>query len=137
MAKKPSPPDHRVAGSSTFGPPTPMRRGSLTERLQKCGKKTCLCHQDLDSRHGPYFSLTRVVGGRTRTVHIAAVEAEVVRRQVEAARMFRRELEAYWQECERCADEEIVALRATSAEVAEKGGSRRRSRPRRVRRSSS
>lgn len=119
-----------LVNTSTFGPPKPMRRGSLTERYQKCGKKSCPCHFDQDARHGPYYSLTRAVGGKTKTVHLRADEAEIVRWQVEVGRMFRRELEDYWQACERCADEEIAALRSTSPEAAEKGGSGRRSKRR-------
>jgi hypothetical protein len=136
MPEPVDPAGDRDARAGSFGRPTPMRRGSLTERYQKCGKKSCPCHRDPASRHGPYFSLTRVVGGRTRTTHLTREEAEVVRVQVDAARVFRRKLEKYWQECERRADEEIEALRATSAEVAERGGSRPRSRRRRVTRSS-
>jgi hypothetical protein len=114
-----------------------MRRGSLTVRFQKCGKKGCPCHVDEDCRHGPYYSLTRAVGGRTRTVHLRAEEAEVVRRQVEEGRLFRRELEGFWQECERCADVELEAIREVSREEAEKGGSRRTSSPASSRRSRS
>lgn len=117
--------------------PTPMRRGSLTERFQKCGKKSCLCHSDPDSRHGPYFSLTRVVDGKTKTLHVPAEEVDLVRRQVEAARRFRQDLESYWQDCERCADNELAALRDASAPDAEKGGSRRQSAARSRRRSRS
>jgi hypothetical protein len=104
-----------------------MRRGSLTERYQKCGKKSCPCHVDQDARHGPYYSLTRAVEGKTRTVHLRADEAEVVRGQVEAGRMFRQELEDYWQACERCADGELAALHSDSEVAVEKGGSGRRS----------
>jgi len=107
----------------------PMRRGSLTERFQKCGKKGCPCHEDEEARHGPYFSLTRAVAGRTRTVHLRAEEAEIVRAQVEAGRLFRQDLEDFWHECERCADAELEAVRKVSPEEAEKGGSKRRSSP--------
>jgi hypothetical protein len=107
-----------------------MRRGSLTERYQKCGKKSCACHHDPDARHGPYFSLTRAVGGRTKTVHLRAEEADVVRRQVEDGRAFRRELEDFWQECEKRADDEVEAVRAATSSAIEKGGSRRRSKAR-------
>ena len=124
MAKNPGIPDELV-DTSTFGPPKAMRRGSLTERYQKCGKKSCRCHYDQDARHGPYYSLTRAVDGKTKTVHLRTDEAEVVRCQVEAGRMFRQELKDYWQACERCADEEIVALRSASPDAVEKGGSRR------------
>lgn len=128
MPTKPDSSDQQVTRSHMFPSPTPMRRGSLTERFQKCGKKSCPCHHDPDSRHGPYYSLTRVVRGRTKTLHVPAEDVDVVQRQVEAGHLFRRQLEVYWQECERCADEEVVALRHASALEAEKGGSRRRSR---------
>ena len=120
----------RTGRNGTFGQAKPMRRGSLTERYQKCGKKSCACHHDPDARHGPYFSLTRAVGGRTKTVHLRAEEADVVRRQVEDGRAFRRELEDFWQECERRADEEVETVRAATSSAIEKGGSMRRSKPR-------
>ena len=37
--------------------PTPMRRGSVSERFMKCGQKECRCQHDPQARHGPYFSL--------------------------------------------------------------------------------
>lgn len=136
MSENQGPPDEDM-NTSALGPPRPMRRGSLTERYQKCGKKSCQCHIDHDARHGPYYSLTRAVGGKTKTVHLRADEAEVVRRQVEAGRMFRQELEDYWQTCELCADEEIEALRSASTDTVEKGGSGRRSKRELKRRSRS
>lgn len=106
-----------------------MRRGVLTERRVTCSKPGCPCGQDPEARHGPYFSLTRAVGGRTRTRLVSQEEAVVVRRQIEEGRLFRGELEAYWEACERAADTELEAVRATEAE---KGGSKRRS-PRQLR----
>ncbi len=44
----------------------PMRRGSVSERYVKCSKPGCRCVTNPKARHGPYFSLTRGVGGRTR-----------------------------------------------------------------------
>lgn len=109
----------------------PIRRGSLGERFIKCGKARCACATDEQARHGPYFSLTRTVGGRTQSRRLSAREAERVREQLAAGREFRRQVEALWEACERWADEEL-ALQA--AEEAEKRGSRRsssgRSRPR-------
>src|SRR6266853_2864568 len=63
----------------------PMRRGSFSERFVKCSKPGCPCASDATARHGPYFSLTRGVGGRTESRFVAAAQAELVRRQVEAA----------------------------------------------------
>ncbi|MGA3029079.1 MAG: DUF6788 family protein, partial [Bryobacteraceae bacterium] len=47
--------------------PKPMRRGSLSERFVKCSKPGCPCASDPKARHGPYFSLTRAVQGRTQS----------------------------------------------------------------------
>ena len=47
--------------------PTPMRRGSVSERFMKCGQKECRCQHDPQARHGPYFSLTRSEEGKTRS----------------------------------------------------------------------
>ncbi len=114
---------------AVLGPARPIRRGVLTERYVTCSKPGCPCAHDSDARHGPYFSLTRAVRGRTRTRLVSAEEAVVVRRQIEQGRAFRSELEAYWQTCERAADGELEGMRAAQAE---KGGFRRRS-PRRLR----
>jgi hypothetical protein len=110
--------------TAAFGPVRLMRRGVLTERRVTCSKPGCPCGHDPEARHGPYFSLTRAVRGRTKTRLINAEAAVVVRQQIEEGRMFRAEIEAYWQACERYADEELDDVRAAEAE---KGGSRRRS----------
>ena len=47
--------------------PTPMRRGSVSERFMKCGQKECRCQHDPQARHGPYFTLTRSEEGKTRS----------------------------------------------------------------------
>lgn len=117
---------------TALGQVQPMRRGSLSERRVKCSKPGCPCATNPDARHGPYFSLTRGVKGTTVSRLVSAEEAPVVRRQVEAARAFRRHVEALWRACEAWADDELEALHTGPAEGAQKGGSRRRS-PRRLR----
>lgn len=111
--------------------PQPMRRGSLGERFIKCGKARCACATDEQARHGPYFSLTRTVEGRTQSRRLSAREAERVRLQLAAGREFRQQVEALWEACEQWADEELVQQ---AAEEAEKRGSKRsssrKSRPR-------
>ena len=59
----------------------PMRRGSLSERTIKCSKPGCACGQNPQARHGPYFSLTRAVGGKTRSRFLTAEQAERARQQ--------------------------------------------------------
>jgi hypothetical protein len=114
--------------------PKPMRRGSVAERSMKCGQPECRCQQDPQARHGPYYSLTRAEGGKTRSRYLTAEQAALAREQVEAGHQFRKQLEAYWQACEQWANAELQGIEAASEEAAKKGASkpplRRRSSPR-------
>jgi len=44
-----------------------MRPGSLVGRFRKCGKASCHCAQPASRGHGPSWSLTRAVKGKTVT----------------------------------------------------------------------
>lgn len=44
-----------------------MRPGSLTERFRKCGKPSCHCAKKGSAGHGPSYSLTHPVKGKTVT----------------------------------------------------------------------
>ncbi len=105
--------------------PKPMRRGSLSERYVKCSKPGCLCAERPQARHGPYYSLTRAVAGRTQSRFLSAEQAAIARRQVAA----------YWAACERWANAQLDAPATASLEAAPKGGSPRPSRRRSSRRS--
>jgi uncharacterized protein DUF6788 len=106
----------------------PMRRGSLSERYVKCSKSGCPCASDPDARHGPYFSLTRGVGGRTESRFVSAAQAELVRRQVQAGQHFRRQVEAFWEACEQWANAQLEGA-AAATEAAQKRGFRQRWKP--------
>jgi len=115
--------------------PTPMRRGSLSERYVKCSKPGCACAERSDARHGPYYSLTRTVDGRTQSRLVPAAQAARVRVQIAAGQQFRRHVEAFWDACEHWADAQLDPAEAAAPEAAEKGGSRGRSRRKSSRRS--
>src|SRR6266567_3415006 len=72
----------------------PMRRGSLSERTIKCSKPGCACAQDSKARHGPYYSLTHAVGGKTRSRFLTAEQADLAQRQIDAGRKFRTHVDA-------------------------------------------
>src|SRR3989441_7373763 len=108
--------------------PKPMRRGSVSERYVKCSKPSCACADDPKAGHGPYFSLTRGVRGRTGSRFISAAQAELVRRQVEAGQHFRRQVEAFWEACEQWANAQLEGPAAAS-EAAKKKGSKPPSKP--------
>ncbi len=101
----------------------PMRRGSLSERTIKCSKPGCACAQDPKARHGPYFSLTHAVKGKTRSRFLTAEQAGIVRQQIEAGREFRAHVDDYRQACEEWADRQLADSSASSGE-AKKGGSK-------------
>ena len=110
--------------AAAFSHPEPIRRGSLYERRMKCGQEACACQRDPKAAHGPYFTLTQKVEGKTRSRYVSPEQAAVVQRQIESGRQFRERVEAYWEACERWADEQLEAI-PVSAEEAEKGGSPR------------
>jgi hypothetical protein len=111
--------------SAALSQPRPMRRGTVNERRMKCGQANCACQRDPKARHGPYYMLTQAAGGKTRSRYVAAEQIPVLRRQIEAGREFRQQVEAYWDACEHWADAELEAVVAAGA--AEKKGSRRAS----------
>ena len=68
-----------------------MRTGSLVPRYRKCGKPTCHCAQKGSKGHGPSYSLTHPIAGKTVTRVIPAGAAvERTRVQLEEYHRFRR-----------------------------------------------
>lgn len=104
----------------------PMRRGSLSERMIKCSKPSCACAQDPKARHGPYYSLTHAVGGKTRSRFLTVEQADLVRHQIDTGRKFRRHVDAVWEACEEWADQQLAESSGSSGEP-KKGGSKRTS----------
>jgi uncharacterized protein DUF6788 len=102
----------------------PMRRGSLSERTVRCSKPGCACAQDPKARHGPYYSLTHAVGGKTHSRFLTAEQAALVRQQIDAGRQFRSRVDALWDASEQWADSQLTDISASSGE-AKKGGSRK------------
>ena len=102
----------------------PMRRGSLSERTIKCSKPSCACAQDAKARHGPYYSLTHAVEGKTRSRFLTAEQAHLVRQQIENGRKFRGHLDVYWKACEAWADSQLTDSSASSGEAKKRGSQR-------------
>ncbi len=112
----------------------PMRRGSLSERTIKCSKPGCACAQDPKARHGPYYSLTHAVDGKTHSRFLTAEEADLARQQIAAGREFRAHVDTYWEACEEWADAQLADSSASSGED-KKGGSKRTSKTKSFRKS--
>lgn len=106
-----------------------LRPGSLVGRFRKCGKANCHCAAEGSAGHGPSWSLTRVVHGKTVTKIIPAGEAvERTRRQIAEYRRFRALTRELVEVSEKLCDAELRQAEATpEKEVAKKGGSKKSS----------
>jgi hypothetical protein len=61
----------------------PLMRGSLVERLRKCGKPYCACATDPERRH-PQTYLSVKVDGRQHTLNLRPEDVEPVRQRLAA-----------------------------------------------------
>jgi hypothetical protein len=67
-----------------------LRPGFLTARFRKCGKANCHCAQKDSPGHGPSYSLTHRIGGKTVTQVIPQGPAvERAKAQIAEYRRFR------------------------------------------------
>lgn len=61
----------------------PLMRGSVVERLRRCGRANCACARDPRARHGGTF-LTVHLEGATQAVHVRPEDEAAVRAAVAA-----------------------------------------------------
>ena len=67
-----------------------MRPGSLVARFRKCGKPSCRCAKKGAPGHGPSYSLTHAIAGKTITHVIPSGPAvEQTREQIQEYHHFR------------------------------------------------
>lgn len=103
-----------------------MRPGSLIERYRRCGKPTCHCASRDAAGHGPSWSLTRGVGGKTVTKIIPPTAVEQTRRQIDEYRRFRLLIREFVEICEELCDARLQASGAApELGAVQKGGSKR------------
>ena len=107
-----------------------LRPGSLVERYRRCGKPNCHCAGERGDGHGPRWSLTREVGGKTVTKVIPSAAVEQTRQQIAEYKRFRALAKELVEASEQLCDAQLDAPEAASQEAAKKGASKRRSTPR-------
>ena len=61
----------------------PLMRGSLVERLRRCGRRNCACAHDASRRHAGKF-LTVQLAGRTQALHVRPEDEARVRAAIDA-----------------------------------------------------
>jgi hypothetical protein len=92
-----------------------LRPGSLVSRFRKCGKPSCHCAKKGEKGHGPSYSLTHSVGGKTVTRIIPTGEAvERTRQQLEEYHRFRNFVQKFVSVSEQICD---LQLRPTEREL--------------------
>lgn len=110
-----------------------LRPGSLVERYRRCGKAGCHCAGKDAERHGPSWSLTREVRGKTITRVIPPDAVARTRAQIAEYRRFREVVRELVETSEQLCDAKLAVPDALAG--AQKKGSPRRSRATSSRRS--
>jgi hypothetical protein len=107
-----------------------LRPGSLVERYRRCGKPGCHCAAKDARGHGPSWSLTHAVAGKTVTRVIPRHAVAQTRQQLEEHRRFRDTVREFIDTSESLCDARLRQPDAASEEAAKKGASRKPSTPR-------
>jgi hypothetical protein len=83
-------------------------RGSVVERLRRCGKRNCACATDATARHGGLY-LSVHLEGRTQAVPLRAADVDRVRGAIER-------YQRLWQTLSELTECELAELRRASRE---------------------
>lgn len=118
--------DRRDSLKRALGAVGEMRPGALVGRYRKCGKPSCHCAQEAAGGHGPSWSLTRVMAGKTVTKIIPAAAVDDTQAQIAEHRRFRELTRELVEVSEQICEANLAA--APQAQAVKKGGSKRRSR---------
>jgi len=107
-----------------------LRPGSLVGRYRRCGKPNCHCAREEGGGHGPSWSLTRGVGGRTVTRIIPPGAVPKTREQIAEYRRLRRLTSELVEVSEGLCEALLAGPGGVPGEAAKKGASRQASMPR-------
>ena len=110
-----------------------LRPGSLVGRFRKCGKPNCHCAKEDSRGHGPSWSLTRHVDGKTVTRIIPAAAVEETKAQIAEYKRLRRLTQELVEVSESLCEAKLAAGDALDGKVkkrASKKASKRKSSPR-------
>lgn len=68
-----------------------MRNGSLSVRYQRCSKSPCVCDDPKHPGHGPIYSLSSVVNGKTKIKNYKlSPELDKLQKELENYQTFRK-----------------------------------------------
>jgi len=114
------------------------RPGSLVKRFRRCGKPSCHCAREGAEGHGPSYSLTRAVNGKTVTKIIPADLIEETKRQLAEFQRFKKLVHDFTETNIRVCDAMLTEPEGFSEkEEAQKKGSKKLSKQKSSRKSKS
>jgi len=68
-----------------------MRNGSLSIRFQRCGKSPCACDDPKHPGHGPIYSLSTIVNGKTKIKNYKlGTELNKLKKELENYKTFKK-----------------------------------------------
>lgn len=103
-----------------------MRPGSLVERFRKCGKPACRCAKKDAPGHGPCYSLTHALAGKTVTRIIPkGVAVARTRQQIAEYHRFRQLVRELITVSEQICDAQIPSATAPGQTPVKKNFARR------------
>ena len=107
-----------------------MRPGSLVARYRACGTPSCHCAGKGERGHGPSWSLTHAVAGKTRTKIIPAGAVQRTKAQISEYRRFRHLVRELVEVSEELCNAQLEDLQAAIQAGPPKGASPAPSSPR-------
>lgn len=107
-----------------------LRQGSLVKRYRTCGKPGCHCAQAGADGHGPTWSLTRAVHGKTVTRVIPPSAVDQTRAQIAEYHRFRTLARELIDVSDALCDARLAAGAVDPHGPAKRGASKAPSRPR-------
>jgi hypothetical protein len=102
-----------------------LRPGSLVDRFRKCGKPTCHCAKPGSPGHGPSYSLTREVAGKTVTKIIPPGAVPQTQQQIDEYKRFRELTRDFVEVSEKVCDAQLPASADSGPGEVKKNGTRR------------
>lgn len=102
-----------------------LRPGSLVDRFRKCGKPTCHCAKPESPGHGPSYSLTREVAGKTVTKIIPPPAVPQTQQQLDEYKRFRELTRDFVEVSEKVCDAQLQASADRDPGEVKKNGTRR------------
>lgn len=106
-----------------------FRPGTIVTRYRKCGRKNCHCAKEGDPGHGPSYSITHKVKGKTVAKYIRKEFLAQTEMQIEAWNEFQEIVKELTQTNIKICDAKLELEKQASQEVKKKGSAKKSNRP--------